>query len=84
MVTSVLERERYLGRGIRLEYLTVGWNVLEGLAAVLSGMIAGSVALVGFGIDSAIESASGMVLHPKKYRDKPMDCIVPPNTKPVF
>jgi hypothetical protein len=58
MVVNVTQRERSLQHGIRLEYLTVGWNILEGAVAILSGMIAGSVALVGFGIDSAIESSS--------------------------
>lgn len=49
-------------RGIRLEYLTVGWNVLECAVAVFFGAAAGSIALIGFGVDSAIESASGFVL----------------------
>src|SRR5467141_1641464 len=62
MVVNVTQRERSLRHGIRLEYLTVGWNILEGAVAILSGMIAGSFALVGFGIDSAIESSSGTVL----------------------
>lgn len=59
---NTTQRERGLQRGIRLEYLTVGWNILEGAVAILSGTIAGSVALVAFGIDSAIESSSGTVL----------------------
>lgn len=59
---DTIQRERNVRRGIRLEYLTVGWNILEGAVAILSGTIAGSVALVGFGIDSAIESSSGAVL----------------------
>jgi len=42
--------------------MTLGWNVLECIAAVLSGLAAGSVALFGFGVDSAIESVSGGVL----------------------
>jgi divalent metal cation (Fe/Co/Zn/Cd) transporter len=62
MASSAIQRERSVARGIRLEYLTIGWNVLECLIAVISGIIAGSVALVGFGIDSAIESATGVVL----------------------
>src|SRR5882672_1211061 len=62
MAVNVTQRERDLRRGISLEYLTVGWNILEGAVAILSGIIAGSVALVGFGIDSAIESSSGTVL----------------------
>jgi divalent metal cation (Fe/Co/Zn/Cd) transporter len=45
-----------------LEYLTIGWNVAECVVAVAAGLLAGSVALVGFGVDSAIESLSGMVL----------------------
>jgi len=49
-------------RACRLEYLTVGWNCLEGVIAVAAGLIAGSIALVGFGFDSAIEVSSGLVL----------------------
>lgn len=49
-------------RGLRLEYLTVGWNVVEGIVAVTAGIAAGSIALVGFGIDSGVESVSGAVL----------------------
>lgn len=49
-------------RGRRLEYLTIGWNSLEGIIAVGAGIAAGSVALVGFGVDSVIEVSSGAVL----------------------
>jgi hypothetical protein len=49
-------------RGRRLEDFTIGWNLLEGLAAVVSGVIAGSISLVGFGIDSFIELISGGAL----------------------
>jgi len=44
------------------EYFTVGWNVVEGIIAITAGVIAGSIALVGFGLDSYIEVASGLVL----------------------
>lgn len=46
-------------KGRRLAYFTVAWNCLEGLASVISGAFAGSISLVGFGIDSFIEVASG-------------------------
>jgi divalent metal cation (Fe/Co/Zn/Cd) transporter len=46
--------------GRRLQYLTVGWNAAEGLVAVFAGSIAGSIALVGFGLDSAIEVTSSL------------------------
>ena len=49
-------------RGKRLEYFTVAWNCLEGLVAVIAGTIAGSISLVGFGIDSFIEVTSGATL----------------------
>ncbi len=48
--------------GRRLEYFTLGWNVIEAVVAVGAGLLAGSIALVGFGIDSVIESISGGVL----------------------
>jgi divalent metal cation (Fe/Co/Zn/Cd) transporter len=58
----VLTRSAIADRGTRLEYFTIGWNSLEGLVAVISGAISGSVALVGFGIDSFIEVTSGATL----------------------
>lgn len=50
-------------RGLILNYATLGYNCLEGLIAIAAGLAAGSVALVGFGLDSLIEvSASGAAL----------------------
>lgn len=63
MTTSVAgDRPGLLRRALRLEYLTVGWNIIEGLIAVTAGLASGSVALLGFGIDSFVESASGSVM----------------------
>ena len=56
------DRARHIQRGLQLEYATIGYNVLEGLVAVTSGLLAGSIALVGFGIDSIIEVTSGLGL----------------------
>ena len=55
-------RAALLARGLRLEYLTVGWNIVEGLIAVSAGVVAGSVALIGFGVDSFVETISGSIL----------------------
>ena len=55
-------RPGLLRRALRLEYLTVGWNIIEGLIAIAAGLAAGSVALLAFGIDSFVESASGSVM----------------------
>ena len=49
-------------KGLVAEYFTVGWNVIEGIVAIAAGVVAGSIALVGFGLDSYIEVASGLVL----------------------
>jgi divalent metal cation (Fe/Co/Zn/Cd) transporter len=49
-------------RGRRLEYFTIAYNSLEGLIAVVAGLFAGSIALIGFGFDSAIEVCSGAAL----------------------
>ena len=56
------DRANLLRRGLRLEYLTVGWNIIQGLIAIAAGLSAGSVALIGFGVDSFVESISGGVL----------------------
>ena len=60
--TVISERTAVVHRGRKLEYFTIAWNSLEGLVAVAAGAIAGSISLVGFGIDSFIEVTSGSVL----------------------
>ena len=55
-------RPESVNRALRLEYLTVGWNVVEGIVAVTAALIAGSVAILGFGIDSFVECASALVM----------------------
>jgi divalent metal cation (Fe/Co/Zn/Cd) transporter len=62
MVEIALNREAFAKQGRRLEYFTIAWNTLEGLVAVFTGAIAGSISLVGFGIDSFIEVISGATL----------------------
>jgi divalent metal cation (Fe/Co/Zn/Cd) transporter len=57
-----LDRQAVARRGKQLEYFTIAWNTLEGLVAVVTGAVAGSISLVGFGIDSFIEVTSGGVL----------------------
>ncbi len=49
-------------RAVRLEYLTIAWNTAEAVVALLAGTFAGSIALVGFGLDSIIETISGAAL----------------------
>lgn len=57
-----VDRSQLVRRGRYLEYFTIGYNSLEGLIAVGAGVLAVSIALVGFGFDSLIEVISGAVL----------------------
>lgn len=49
-------------KALRLSYFTVGYNIIEGIVSIIAGYMAGSVALVGFGLDSFVESLSGSVM----------------------
>ncbi|MBI4228489.1 MAG: hypothetical protein HY693_02080, partial [Deltaproteobacteria bacterium] len=49
-------------RALHLSYFTVGYNFLEGIVSIFAGLLAGSIALVGFGLDSFVESLSGGVM----------------------
>ena len=49
-------------KALRLEYFTIGYNIAEALASIGFGYLAGSIALIGFGLDSIVESLSGIVL----------------------
>jgi divalent metal cation (Fe/Co/Zn/Cd) transporter len=59
---AVVDRVAMARKGRRLEYFTIVWNCLEGIIAVVAGSAAGSISLVGFGIDSFIEVTSGAAL----------------------
>ena len=56
------ERAHALRRTRQLNLITIGWNTIEGVVAVLAGLAAGSVSLIGFGTDSAIEVSAALIL----------------------
>src|SRR5882762_2129198 len=62
MFEATLDRQTIAKRGTWLSYFTIAWNSLECLIAIVAGSIAGSISLVGFGIDSFIEVISGATL----------------------
>ena len=49
-------------KALLLSYFTVGYNVLEGGASIVAGSFSGSIALLGFGLDSFVESLSGCIM----------------------
>jgi cation diffusion facilitator family transporter len=58
-------------RGLRLEWFTILWNVIEAIVAIGAGIMAGSTALIAFGADSSIEVISAVVLLWRLYRAGP-------------
>jgi cation diffusion facilitator family transporter len=60
--TTAARREQLHRRGVRLEWFTVAWNVVEGVVAIGAGLLTGSVSLIGFGADSFIEVISAIAL----------------------
>jgi divalent metal cation (Fe/Co/Zn/Cd) transporter len=62
MAVTAINRSDLVQRGRTLEYFTVAYNSAEGLISLVAGFIAGSVSLVGFGLDSLIEVTSGVAL----------------------
>ncbi|MCK6210228.1 cation transporter [Georgenia sp. EYE_87] len=56
------ETERLTRRGLHLARFTVAYNLVEGAVAITAGLLAGLVSVVGFGVDSAIESISAVLV----------------------
>lgn len=54
-------QEKYK-RALSYEYFTVFYNIFEAIASIIAGGMANSIALIGFGLDSIVESLSGLVL----------------------
>ena len=59
---SAPEVERLTRRGLRLAQFTVAYNVVEGIIAITAGVMAGLVSVIGFGIDSGIESIAAFLV----------------------
>lgn len=59
---AAMQHDALLRRGLRLAYFTIAWDVVEGVVAVTAGVIARSIVLIGFGLDSAIEVFAAMVV----------------------
>lgn len=69
------ERRRAVRRSRQLNRLTIGWNVAEGVIAVGAGILAGSVSLVGFGLDSGIEVSAAVILAWRLGKERQAGCM---------
>src|SRR5258708_27712676 len=69
MEAAALSRPDFVSRGRRLQYFTIVYNSAEGLVSVAAGLLAGSVSLIGFGVDSLIEVTSGAAVLWRPHHD---------------
>lgn len=70
-------RAAALGRARLLNRLTIGWNVVEAVVALAAGAAAGSVSLIGFGLDSVVEVSAALVLAWRLAREGGAGCSQP-------
>jgi divalent metal cation (Fe/Co/Zn/Cd) transporter len=70
-----LEREAAVARARVLNRVSIGWNAVEGAVAVAAGAAAGSVSLIGFGIDSGIETAAALILAWRLRQERRLECM---------
>ena len=71
------ERAAAVARARRLNRFSIGWNVIEGIVAIAAGIAAGSVSLVGFGIDSGIEVSAAVILAWRLHQEGRGGCMAP-------
>jgi divalent metal cation (Fe/Co/Zn/Cd) transporter len=69
------ERAAAVARARRLNRFSLGWNVAECVVAVMAGIAAGSVSLIGFGIDSAIEVSAAVILAWRLHQERRGGCM---------
>jgi len=70
------EREAAVARARLLNRVSLAWNAVEGIIAVVAGVAAGSVSLVGFGIDSGIEVAAALILFWRLRQERRSGCML--------
>lgn len=69
-----LDRDVAVRRVRLLNNATIGWNVVEGVVAITAGIIAGSISLIGFGLDSGVEVSTSLVLAWRLSRERREGC----------
>jgi divalent metal cation (Fe/Co/Zn/Cd) transporter len=69
------ERDAAVAKARRLNQISLTWNVAEGIIAVLAGIAAGSVSLIGFGIDSGIEVSAAVIVAWRLHQERRSGCM---------
>jgi divalent metal cation (Fe/Co/Zn/Cd) transporter len=70
------ERNAAVARARRLNQFSLAWNVVEGIIALIAGVAAGSVSLVGFGIDSGIEVSAALIVAWRLHQERRSGCML--------
>lgn len=73
--TNTALRTRLVRRALLLEGAVIGYNVIEGIVSVVAGALAGSVALIGFGLDSGIEVSASIAVVAHLWRSREEEAI---------
>ena len=68
-------REEAVDRARRLNLLTISWNAVEGVVALVAGVAAGSASLIGFGLDSGIEVSAAVILAWRLHQERAGGCM---------
>lgn len=79
--TDRADRAVAVRRARWLNAATIGWNSVEGVIAIAAGIAAGSVSLVGFGFDSAIEVSAALILTWRLAQERKESCTQPADTR---
>jgi divalent metal cation (Fe/Co/Zn/Cd) transporter len=74
MITITEKRDAAVRHARYLNWFTLGWNSVEGVVALAAGIVAGSIGLVGFGIDSGIEVSAALILTWRIRRERLEGC----------
>ncbi|MCE2512229.1 MAG: cation transporter [Acidimicrobiia bacterium] len=73
-MTTLTTRDQAVTRQKWLTGLTIGWNSVEGVLAIAAGVAAGSVSLIGFGLDSGIEVSAAVILAWRLAQERRTSC----------